>query len=63
MKFDGNLLKWQEFWDSFDTTVYRNPSLADIDKLNYLRAQLRGKARDAIAGLEVTIASKIHCST
>ena len=63
MKFDGNLLKWQEFWDSFDTTVYSNPSLVDIDKLNYLRAQLRGKARDVIAGLEVTIASKLHCST
>ena len=45
------------------TTVYSNPSLADIDKLNYLRAQLRGKARAVIAGLEVTIASKLRCST
>ena len=57
MEFDGNLLKWQEFWDSFDTTVTRNPSLEDIDKLNYLRAQLRGEAKDVIAGLEVTSAS------
>ena len=32
MKFYGNLLKWQEF--SFDTTVNRNPSLENIDKLN-----------------------------
>ena len=45
IKFDGNLLKWQEFWDSFDTTVSRNPSLEDIDKLNYLRAQLCSKAK------------------
>ena len=36
MKFDDNLLKWQKIWDSFDTTVNRNPSLEDIDKLNYL---------------------------
>ena len=57
MEFDGNLLKWQEFWDSFDTTVTRNPSLEDIDKLNYLRAQLRGEAKDVIAGLEVTSGS------
>ena len=57
MKFDGNLLKWQEFWDSFDTTVNRNSSLEDIDKLNYLRAQLRGEAKDVIAGLEVTSVS------
>ena len=59
MKFDGNLLKWQEFWDSFDTTVNRNPSLEDIDKLNYLRTQLRGEAKDVIAGLEVTSTSYI----
>ena len=57
MKFDCNLLKWQEFWDSFDTTVKKNPSLEDIDKLNYLRAQLRGEAKDVIAGLEVTSAT------
>ena len=57
MKFDGNLLKWQEFWGSFDTTVNRNSSLEDIDKLNYLRAQLRDEAKDVIAGLEVASAS------
>ena len=34
IKFDGNFLKWQEFWNSCDTTVNRNPSLEDIDKLN-----------------------------
>ena len=25
MKFDCNLLKWQEFWDCFDTTVKKEP--------------------------------------
>ena len=57
IKFDGNLLKWQELWDSFNTTINRNPSFEDIDKLNYLHAQLRGEAQDVIAGLEVTSAS------
>ena len=38
-------------------TVNRNSSLEDIDKLNYLRAQLRGKVKDVIAGLEVTSTS------
>ena len=57
MKFDVNFLKLQEFWDSFDTTVNGNYSLDDIDKLNYLRAQLRGEAKDVIAGLEVKSAS------
>ena len=53
MKFAGKLLKWQEFWDSFETTVNRNISLEVIDKPNFLRAQLRGEAKDVIAGLEV----------
>ena len=53
-EFHGNLLKCQEFWDSFDITVNRKPSLEDIDKLNYLRAQLHGEAKDVIGGLEVT---------
>ena len=57
IKFDSNLLKWQKFWGSFDTTVNRNPSLEDIDKLSNLRAQLCGEAKDVIAGLEVTSAS------
>ena len=57
IKFDGDLLKWQEFWDSFNTTVNRNPSLKDIDKLNYLRAHLRVEAKEVIAGFEVTSAS------
>ena len=57
MKFDGNVLKWQEFWDSFETTIHDNTSLQDVDKLNYLRAQLRNEAKEVIAGLEVTSAS------
>ena len=56
-KFDGNLLHWQEFWDSFETTIHNNTSLQDVDKLNYLRAQLRSEAKDVIAGLEITNAS------
>ena len=45
IKFDHNLLKWQEFWDSFDTTVNRNPSLEDIDKLNYFVHNFVAKQR------------------
>ena len=57
MKFDGNLLKLQQFWDLFDTTVNSNPLLKDIRKLSFLHGQLCGEAIDDIAGLEVTSAS------
>lgn len=53
-KFNGELLKWQSFWDAFESTIHKNDSLNDIDKLNYLRSQLEGAALRTIAGLELT---------
>ena len=58
-KFDGDLLKWPEFLDFFQTTIHNNHSLDDVDKLKYLRGQLRNEAREVIAGLEVTSVSYI----
>ena len=53
-KFDGNIPHWQEFWDSFEATIDSNSSLQDVNKINYLRAQLRCEAKDVISGLEIT---------
>ena len=53
-KFDGNILKWQEFWDSFEASIHRNPNLQPVDKFNYLRAELEGDASTVISGLELT---------
>ena len=39
-KFDGNILKWQEFWDTFESTIHKNNDLHNIDKFNYIRSQL-----------------------
>ena len=50
-KFDGNILRWQEFWDLFEAPIHRNPNLQPVDKFNYLRAELE---RNASAGLELT---------
>ena len=49
--FAGDTLEWQSFWDCFDAAVHRNPSITSVQKLNYLRAQLRGAALRVIAGL------------
>ena len=56
-KFGGHILKWQEFWDSFEATIHKNSSLQPIDKFNYLRAQLEKEALKSIAGLELTNAN------
>ena len=53
-KFSGDKLKWREFWDSFHASVHSNTSLAEVDKLNYLRSNLEGSALLVISGLELS---------
>ena len=53
-KFDGDILKWQEFWDTYESTIHNNPSLEKVDKFKYLKCQLVGRPIDALAGLDIT---------
>jgi hypothetical protein len=56
-RFNGDLTKWATFWDSFESSVHNNSSLSDVDKFNYLNAQLEGRASEAVAGLKLTSAN------
>ena len=58
--FSGNTLEWQPFWDSFNAAVNSNPTISDVQKLNYLRSQLRGEASQLIAGFSLTSANYSH---
>ena len=49
--FNGDKLKWSEFWDSFNALVHKNTSISDIVKLNYLMSKLTGEARQAVSGI------------
>ena len=53
-KFDGSIFKWVEFWDAFESAIHSNKQLHDVDKFNYLKAQLKGTASEVISGLELT---------
>ena len=53
-KYNGEILKWNEFWDSFDSAINKNSALTNVEKMNYLRSKLEGKALLAISGLELT---------
>ena len=53
-KFNGSILKWQEFWDSSDASIHKNPNLQPVDKFNYLRAELEGDVSVVICRLELT---------
>jgi len=51
--FDGDIMKWWEFWDQFEASVDK-ASYSPVDKLNYLKSKLRGEALTAIAGYQLT---------
>ena len=53
-KFDGNLAKWREFWDSYECAIHKNDKLSEIDKFSYLRGLLEGQASTAISGFALT---------
>ncbi|XP_071176443.1 uncharacterized protein [Mytilus edulis] len=52
--FDGNVLEWQSFWDSFDSAIHNNNTLTDVQKFNYLKSLLEGEASYTIAGFALT---------
>lgn len=52
-KFDGDVLKWYQFWDQFSSNV-DSRNISDVDKLLYLQSILEGDAKQAIEGLDTT---------
>ena len=53
-KFSSNVTKFSGFWESFNSTVNKNPTPSAIDKFNYLKALLEGPAASAIQGLALS---------
>ena len=41
-KFNGKVAEWREFRDAFSSDVHKNPELAKVDKLKYLKRITRG---------------------
>ena len=40
-KFNGNILKWQVFWDQFNSAIHTKTNISDIDQFSYLKSFLR----------------------
>ena len=50
--FDGNILKWNTFWQQFDMAIHSKAQLKDAEKLAYLRDALKDcPVRNIIEGL------------
>ena len=52
--FDGNLKKWYDFWDLFEAAIHKRSDLAEIEKFQYLKGQLKGAALKFIEGFRLT---------
>ena len=55
--FDGQLTKWQQFWDVFERNIHTNGKLSNIDKFSYLCSLLHGTAAKVTEGFQITSAN------
>jgi hypothetical protein len=53
--FSGSYTEWTSFWDIFEASVNRNLTLSDSQKLNYLKAVLKGESAHLIAALPMPV--------
>ena len=47
-------------WDCFEAAIHTNPNETNVQKLSYLRAQVKGKASRVIAGLPLINLNHAH---
>ncbi|XP_062621678.1 uncharacterized protein LOC134283249 [Saccostrea cucullata] len=55
--FEGNVLEWQSFWDSFDSAIHSNNTLTEVQKFNYLKSLVAEEASNTISGFALTHAN------
>nr|XP_012152122.1 PREDICTED: uncharacterized protein LOC105664030 [Megachile rotundata] len=55
--FDGNIENWTSYFDSFYSMIDQNADLTPVQKLQYLRSTLTGKAAACIQSLSTTDAN------
>lgn len=49
--FDGNLQQWSSFLDAYNAMFHNNPSLAEVQRLQYLKSCLTGPAAEVIRNI------------
>jgi len=52
--FNGQYSQWLQLKDAFLSLIDKNPTLSDIQKLQYLRGTLKNEALQFVEGLETT---------
>ena len=52
--FQGDVMKWAEFWELYAIAVHDNPKFANVQKFVVLKSHLAGVALKSIQGIPVT---------
>ncbi|GFY67219.1 uncharacterized protein TNIN_228181 [Trichonephila inaurata madagascariensis] len=53
-QFDGNILKFSDFFAQFETAIHNTSNLSDVEKFNYLNSYLTHETEIAIRGLTLS---------
>ena len=53
-KFKGHYKDWIPFYEQFMASVYCSTTIADIQKLNYLKAAVSGEALQLVSHLQLS---------
>ena len=54
VKFDGDIINWQSFWDQFYSAIHSNNRISDVNKFSYLQSYLSEDAKNTIFRLSHT---------
>lgn len=52
--FNGDSLKWNEFFNLYEVMIHKNEEISDVMKLLYLKTCLIGEAKDILKGFQTT---------
>lgn len=58
-KFSGEITKWENFRDIFESLVSSRSGLANVQKLHYLKASLTGEASLILTNVQITDANYV----
>ena len=55
--FNGDPMKWDEFWDSYESTIHNEDEMPSVEKFKYLKSFLTGDALRLAGGYRLTSAN------
>ena len=53
-KFDGDILRWKQFEESFEAAVHKNERISNVEKFTYLLGYLEKAPQQAVLNFPLT---------